>query len=757
MPDPSKYESKDKFMSACMSKAIGEGKDKNQASAMCNSMWSKKGKKQKESLMQTSAGHTITIKEVDGKKVYTFYAATTIPDRVVDGDVDGEILTKSYLDKVSSLINNKSKLGGKFGAYRTVGLFHDRIYAGDQTLEEAGYILPNSRVVPMKEYPGHYALEVDVEVNDMYQPNEMYPDYTPDKIKYKIDKGALGLSIEYFPSDKEYQKVSMDDGVYRVVDDFAEYAGFSFARANVIGNPTAVLVKESLNYIGGEQMAEEQEAKVKELTGQLEKLQAEVKEMDSLRAKLKEAEQALEKAEEDAKADSEAAVKELQVKIKELEDNSIPAAQVKELLAKSFESIKVDNKVAKTEVKEMNPRIKEIQSAIEKNDWQSHHVATDVFLKENADALYESLRKGIDMEEATTLQVKCVGRGFKIVPTAKTKDIIDSSDMAESTYYQTNAMFADRYVAGITETFLMDDTLLKALPKEQHIGGNDQYQWRIWTEFFTGSSDTAAVNPDVTSVQRNQKDFEKMQTPIKEYRWGVEVSDFTQYHARQAIGDLLGQQIERAAKIVTQSMAADIFKENADGDSAQFLGLEAVADSTGNATLYGKTRTTTNRLKTTTLAETYDTTSEAITVALVREGYEQVLSRGSQLNDIAIVMNPLQVRKLFDSQDNAAATYNSTITHPVTFDAAPPEFGFKRNLMPHIDGIPIIRDYNCNTDDYYVVDLSRDKGFVLVVSKPMGVRGLAKVGTSESAYVNFYGCTVYKSPRNIFMHGGLTT
>jgi hypothetical protein len=708
-----------------------------------------------ETLNKTSALGSITVKEVDGKKVHTFYAATTVPDRVGDEEVDGEILTKSYLTKVSNLINDKSRFGGKIGAYRTVGLFHDRVYSGDQKLEEAGYLLPNSRVVEMKEYPGHYALEVDVEVNEHYVPNEMHPDYTPEKIQYKLDKNALGLSIEYYPANKEHRKIQLDNRVYRVVDDFSEFAGFSFARPNVIGNPTAVMIKESLNIIGDNKMAEEQiDAKVKE---QLEALQAEVKEFDSIKAKLKEAEDAAGKAKDEAKAESEAEVKELQARLKELESNSIPAATVKELLAKSFESISVANKVAKTEVKEMNPRLKEIGKAIENNDWQSHQLAVDAHLKENADALYDALKKGIDMSDSQTLQVKCIGRTFKVVPSAKTKDIIDSSDMAEGTYNQTNAMFADRYVAGITETFLLDDALLKVLPKEQHIGGNDQYQWRIWTEFFTGSSESAAVNPDNTSVTRSQKDFEKMQTPIKEYRWGVEVSDFTQYHARQAIGDLIGQQIERATKIVVQSMAADIFKENADGDSYAFLGLEAVADSTGNATLYGKTRTVANRLKTATLAETYDTTSEAISVSLVREGYEQVLARGSAISDIVIATNPVQVRKLFDSQDNTAATYNSTISHPVTFDAAPPEFGFKRSLIPHVDGIPIIRDYNCNTDDFFVVDISREKGFVLVTSKPLGVRGLAKIGTSESAYVNFYGATVYKSPRNIFMHGGLTT
>ena len=57
---------------------------------------------------------------------------------------------------------------------------------------------------------------------------------------------------------------------------------------------------------------------------------------------------------------------------------------------------------------------------------------------------------------------------------------------------------------------------------------------------------------------------------------------------------------------------------------------------------------------------------------------------------------------------------------------------------------------------FAVVDFSRDKGFCLIVSKPLGIRGLAKVGTSESAYVNFWGTTAYKSPRNIFLHDSLT-
>lgn len=694
-----------------------------------------------QKVFQTSALEMIAVKETDSNnKVYTFRAATTVPDRVRDNEVDGEILTKSYLEKVKGCINDTSKMGGKIGSYRTVSLFHDRVYEGDQRIEEAGYILPNARVVKMDDYPGHYALEVDVEVNEMYQPRGENSDYTPDKIKYKIDKGAIGLSIEYYPLDKEYKIAVIDNERFRVVDDFAEFTGFGFARANMIGNTTAVAIKESISFIEGKTKMAEVEQKTKEQE-QIEKLQAEVKEIDSLKAQLKEAES------------TGAEVEKLQAKIKELEDNSIPAADVKELLAKSFESISINNKVGKNteDVKEMKPALKEIKEAIDNNDWASHSNAVSELVKENVADLERGLKEGIRFEDYQTLSVKCVGSSFKVVPTAKTKDVVDNSSMDESTYTQTNAMYADRYVAQITETFLMSDNLLKAMPKEQHIGGNDNYQWKIWIDFIDSSSESLAVNPDSLAVERTKRKFEKLQTPIKEYRDGVEVSDFTQYHSRAAIGDLLGIEVERAAQAVTQSMAADIFKENADGDGVQFLGLEAVADSTGNATLYGKTRTTANRLKADSLADTYVTTSEGIDFSVVRAGYEKVLAQGSELSSLSIVAHPTQVRRLFDSAE-------SNIEHPIlTMGPAPASFGFNRNVIPMIDGIPIIRDYNCANDSFYVVDLSQDKGFVLVVSKPLGMRGLAKVGTSESAYVNFYGAAVYKAPRNVFLHDSLTT
>jgi hypothetical protein len=345
------------------------------------------------------------------------------------------------------------------------------------------------------------------------------------------------------------------------------------------------------------------------------------------------------------------------------------------------------------------------------------------------------------------------------MPSAKTKDLIDSSDMAESTYYQTNAMFADRYVAGINETFLKENTFMSIINKEQHIGGNDMYQWRIWVDYETVTGDnTLAVNPDTTSVSTTKRDFIKLQTRIVEYRDAVEVTDFTLHHSMAAIGDLLQIEIQRAAEAVTESMNADLFKPKTDATAGWngFIGLLGVADSSTYTTIYGRVRSAANRLLDATTANTYVSTSESITIAKVRQGYEKVLAHGSSLGDLVIVMHPTQSRILFDTED-AAIRYNN-----LTMAPAPASWGFDRAMIPYIDGIPVFRDYRCESsaaaaDMFAVVDMSRNKGFNLIVSKPMNIRGLAKVGLSEKAYVNFYGAAVYKSPRNIFVHDSLTT
>jgi hypothetical protein len=783
MPDPNKQETKEEYVKRFMQseEAKKDYPDEKQRLAVANSKWKQKSK-HKEMLPMFTA---IKIKEEEQEdeqeeeeneeKTYTFIGASTLPDRTTeylpDGSrIEGEILSKNVLDKFAEYINDGTKIGGKYGSYRTISLFHDRVHNKDLTREEAGYAKEKTaKVVPFEElgkdyekYAGNYALVVDATVNEKYKPPQEYSDYTPDKIHYKIDKGAMGLSVEYNNRPEQEKIVSVDGEKYRYIIDSDDFRGFGFARSNLIGNPTAVRIKEitlaaayaaDKNKTGEVNMAED--AKLKEAEQKLAEANAKVKELQDKIA-------AAEKLGADAKTkELKEEMNKMEAKIKEMKlESDATAAKLKESIELAFSGLKFQAP-AKTKEDEKAAKVKEVYQQADSRDWVKFKELADARIEENEAKVKETISSmpiGKFFEKYQTLSVKCKGSQMVVVPSAKTKDVITSGDMAESTYYQTNAMFADRYVAGITETFLKEDSLLTAMPKEQHISGNDKYQWRIWTQYETVTgNNTLAVNPDVTSVSTQQRDFEKMETRICEYRDAVEVSDFTQAHSMAAIGDLLGKQIERAASAVVESMNADLFKPKTDDTTGWlgFVGLIGVADSSTYTSMYGKTRSATNRLLDSTTANTYLSTSEGISVEVLRDGYEKVLAHGSRIGDIVIVAHPTQVRRLFNSED--AAIRNNILT----MSGAPASFGFSRTVIPHIDGIPIIRDYRCESsaaaaDTFAVVDLSTDKGFNLIVSKPLGVQSLAKVGLSEKSVVNFWGCTVYKSPRNVFVHTGLT-
>jgi len=774
MPTPTKGETREKFISRFMSseEAKRDFPDRKQRLAVANSKFEKRNSKNKESTSLFSMVKMKGESETTGDgKIYTFIGASTIPDRLKeqlpDGQmIQGEILSKNVLEYFAEKINDTSRLGGEYGSYRTISLFHNRVKEANMSLEEAGYVKPSAKVLELEEYPGNFGLFVDIEVNQKFSPPSNYPDYDAKKIEYKIEKEALSLSIEYNNRSDQERIVELDGNKYRYITGSDDFRGFGFARPNLIGNPTAVRVKEI-------HIKSANDADKKKTEGEKTMTEEKIKKLESDLAAAKEESAALKEKLATAEAvGSETKAKELKAqfdsvnaKVKELElKNDQTATKLKESLERAFDSLSF-NTPAKTKETRSTAKIKEVYKAAQNFDFVKFKELAETQLEESEEhaAKFKETMSltgvGFEFEKHQTLKVKCKGSNMVVVPTAKTKDVIDSGDMAESTYNQTNAMFADRYVVGITETFLKDDSLMTALPKEQHIGGNDKFQWRIWTQFTTVSgTNTLAVDPNVTSVQRTQRDFERMESRIVEYRDGVEVTDFTQHHSMAAIGDLLGQQITRAAEAVTESMNADLFKGNTEATTGWngFVGLIGYADSTTFSTLFGKTRSAANRLLDSTLTNTYVTTSEAITSSVIRSGYEKVLAHGSDVNNLVIVIHPTQVRLLFDTED-------ADIRHPIlTMGPAPASFGFDRKVIPLFDGIPMIRDYRCESssaaaDMFAIVDFSSDKGLRLVVSRPLGARGLAKVGTSESAYVNFWGAAIYKSPRNVFVHDSLTT
>ena len=725
------------------------------------------------------------IRETDKEDIDYFYGATTLPIRKGGTNYSGqkydrEAFTKTALQNVADMIKNTSKLAGDKGSYRTISLFHDRIYAKDPTREEAGFVIPEATVEPLKDFPGHYGLKIPTKVNKYYNPPPEHPDYTPEKISYKIENGAMGLSIEYDNTPEQEHIIDFGGEKINIINEITDFRGFGYARPNMIADPASVKIQEIGAIInqntGGENTMEpktdivptpettistqEYETKIQELKKENEELKKKKKPSD----KESEDKESDDSKEEDKEDKSETKKK----KAREMENNEEQLGKIRETISNAFESIKIKGPA----INDLNitGKARELNDAISQKDFSKMREIQDEIVKERETQLTHVFKnKGFNWDEAATLKVRCKGRGFEIVETpktrevaenfAKTRDVIDANDMAESTLYQTNAMFADRYVMGITETFLKSDVLLKAMMKVPHMGGNDQYQWKIWTEFGTFTSTyTAAVDPNTISVSTTQRDFIKLQTPLREYRDAVEVTDWTKAHSAGVV-DLMNEEIGRAAEYVTNSLNADLYKPYGDNTTAWkgLNGLLYIADSASYTSYGGKTRSAANRLLDGTIANTYLATSEAISLQVIRSGYEKVLAQGSNLSDIAIVTSPTQVRRLFDAE-GAGIRYNRG---ELAMGAAPPAWGFDRAMIPYVDGIPVIRDYRCtdvsgNFDTFVVVDLGAD-GFVLVVSKPLGMTGLAKVGTSEKAYVSFWGQSVYKRPRNIFLHDTLTT
>lgn len=70
MPNPNEYNNEEEFMSACISTAAGEGKEQDQAVAMCKNMWAEK--KQKQGIEFKS--YPMDIQGIEGRTVKSLFA-----------------------------------------------------------------------------------------------------------------------------------------------------------------------------------------------------------------------------------------------------------------------------------------------------------------------------------------------------------------------------------------------------------------------------------------------------------------------------------------------------------------------------------------------------------------------------------------------------------------------------------------------------------------------------------------------------------
>lgn len=631
--------------------------------------------------------------------------ATTHPDR------DHDILSEGALNQIVTYINDTDTAGGSSGAYRSVSLFHDWIHENDPTLDEAAFLKPTAEIVEMDA--GHKGVKVSAEINKFYK-----GDMTPEEIKYRIDNNQIaGFSIEYETDDSHSKDIKYQGDSYRFIDELTEFGGVGFARARMIANPKAVIYKEIVNKIKeGEKMVEE---KVKP---------PEVPETEEVKDEPKEEE---EKKEEPKVEEKEINTDKILKEFKEIKEVIRESITVKPKVLKTKEGdIKMDEKESKIPLS-----VKEMNKALEKGDTLSFKEATRMYFKENPQVVDQLRTTGIPLRHNLRIDVKestwerGLGCGkLAIVNRFETKDTLDTTTNT-TTYTQSIVEFADLYLPTIIETFNNQTNLFGALPKREHLMGGNQYGWRTKTD----QASDLSVDPDVTTVVKDPVDKLKLRLDIKEYRVGVSVTDYVIYHGRATIGDILMLEVQARMRDMMRDINNDLFTEQVGGSSdTKVLGLAAVADSAGNTTLFGLTRSTANRLSPASARTTYSVMLGGIVLASLRSAARFPEVEGSMRGNLRYIMNPQGRDAVFNLEDTNIRYQNE------------PNLGFFG--APAYDGIPIIVDSSCSATHYYCVDFESE---YVVISRAPQMTGLARVGAAQEAFINVYLAHVYEQPRRI--------
>ena len=720
LPTVKKGESKDDFVSRFMENESAKKEfpknEQRQAVAFETYRSSKKKKQEKKesSYIKRPSLYGLKIKEGEESDVVEGIVATTHPDRV------GDILSKDALVQIAECINNTDTAGDQNGSYRSVSLFHDWIHADDPTLDEAAFLKPTAQVVELDD--GHFGVKVEAELNKYYR-----GDMPVDEIKYRIDNGQIaGFSIEYNTDEANSRDVQYNGSEFRFIDKLTEFGGVGLARARMIANPQAVIYKE----IAKEQLKKE----IKEAENMVENATEENKKPEEEKAEEKKEEE--EKVEVEDKKEEEKKVEEKELDVKEI-------LQSKEFKNAVNEVLEVKSKVIKqakeAEVKMESKEVlcvKELKDAAVSGNSFSYKEAASRYFEMNNESISAQM-SGAGIPLRSTMQFKCVnqtngllGKGKLIVSrNMETKDTLDTQTNT-STYTQNIVEFADVYLPTLIESFNNQTNLFGALPKRDHIEGGNKYGWRITTSQNT----TLSVDPDDPTVVKNPASKVKLQTDIKEYRNGISVTDYVLHHSRASMGDLFMKEAQKAMDDMMKAINKDLFTEQADGDGTKVLGMEAIADAAGNTTLYGLTRSTTNRLAPTTATDTYEAMGTTVTLSSLRGKMQKVEVEGAMRSNMRLIMNPKQRDRIFDLEDTKIRYAND------------PNMGFYG--APAFDGVPMIVDSDCQVDAIFVTDFESQ---YIVVSRAPQLNGLAKVGAAEEAYVNIFLAHVYELPRRINM------
>jgi hypothetical protein len=683
-----------------------------------------KGKEKKEFMCNVRG---LEIKELPGEFHIEGLIATTHVDNVnmEEGVEISDKILKETLEDFAMQINTLPDA-------RVMGVHHSEGHPFcPEFFGVADFEKNPARVIPLSD--GEFGLYVDTKLlkNDPA---------TPDIIKEFQDGTLNSFSIAY--DTDGFMTTDFDwvgDNLVRILLPGTRLAGYT--AASNPKNPNAVATaygfKEFKELVGMDQLnkmevkkmpkeefkegetpqrgtGEPSSTEVKEQPSNKPEgySEAEKKEFLEYKAKKKDLEEK-ELLDKTAGKIAEGVLSKMEMKEKVLKDNT-PSNKNTEVSLEIKEFREVIEHPGKLELKEQFRRASAVCDAI-KLDWQAAHTSA------------------VESREYKSFGVSGRHLEFKGLS-------ITTNQNTDTDYLQSSAELQDVYDPVIYNALNQETVTWNLLAKDDYSKkGNNKCQFTLKiaanasASFYSGN---AVTTGNVTRL--------KYETKFKKLQVGVSVDGDMIAAARGGpVSDVFAQEVMDSTLDMLAVLNAALFAEVGLETATAIIGFEYITDSAGNTSLYNLTRSAANKLAPDSATDTYINQSSAVvSMTNLRAAIKQAVVEGAKKSKLVFITNPTQANLLRGKFDDERRLLTSRDT----------DFGFSTDLS--VDSVPVFEDKDCNTDDWWLVDLETHRVAIWI---PPTIEKLGKSADSEDAFIKSYLATYNRAPRRMVQIYGCAT
>lgn len=708
MPTPNKGESQSDFVSRCIPIVMNEGtaKDNKQASAICYSIFRRHDKKESQFNNNIIGIET----KGDKDKIIGGYIATTHLDSGHDylnrGKRVRDKISKITLERWATEINEGVPRSNKMSIY------HER------EPQVSGVAVKGSAKVDQLP-DGEYGLWVETLLDST---KDSFED-----ISYRLDNGLLdSFSIEYdtgFYSQNGYYEnaaFEMDKGEFieRTLLPGTLLEGYTLLSQPM--NEHAIRVKDIRGKIDIPEIKEDVIKKSKgdevNMEQTLEVPKIEEKKVDPLFEEFNKWKEQKEKAEriaeikEKVKAELKEELKEIKVEEKAMKNTESPVVEKKEYV----EYLNV--------LKEPSKYDKAVQFKIAGKFAEAKGMFAEGLPKDKKSIWNREYKIS---DGSTKLEFKGLG--------------LTTNQNSDTDYLLSAAELSDVFDPVIYNALNQAIVTWNLLAKDDFSNkGNNQVQFTLKTAANTTAGFYLGDAVSLGNVTRL-----KYMTKFKKAAVGVAVSGDMIAAARGGpIGDVFSKEVMDSTDDLLSVINAALFKEVGAETAEGVIGFEYITDSASNTTLYSLTRSTANKLAPDSAGDTYINGSSAtISLTNLRSAIKQAVIEGASENNLVFITHPTQIllfKGLYDNLQRLVPTSS--------------RFGFEGR--PEFDGVPIFSDKDCNSDDWWLIDLETTR---IAMWVPPTLEMLGKDSDAEKGFIKTYFALYYRAPRRIVQIYGNAT